>query len=301
MNKLLLSLRLCVLPAVMLVAACGSGEAESDAYGNFEADEVLISAEASGQLLQFDVQEGENLRRGATVGLIDTVQLALQRQEIAAGEKVVRSRARGALAEIQVLEAQLRTAERERARLAQLVRDSAAPSQQLDEAEGQVAVLQERIAAVRTQNASVLSELDVSLAKRQQVGDRLSRSRIVNPVAGTVLQKYAERYELTAPGKPLYRIAPLDTLTLRAYFAGGQVSRLHIGQRVHVRVDSGATGYKTLPGTITWIASRSEFTPRAVQTKEERVTHVYAVKIRVPNASGLLKIGMPGEVLIDEP
>jgi HlyD family secretion protein len=281
-----------VLPA--LVACAGD---EPDAYGNFEATEVVVSAEAAGTLLQFDGSEGTRLARGVTVGQIDTTTLTLQRQELVARGEATRTRAREAEAQIGVLRAQLFTAEEEYQRTLRLFRADAATARQLNQAEGEVRVLRERIGAAQAQRSATQQETGAAEARVAQLSDGIRRARIVNPIAGTVLTTYAEPGEFVQPGQPLYRIAQLDTLTLRAFVSGSQLAGIRTGQPTRVRVDAGPDDLLELPGRVTWIAAEAEFTPTPIQTREERTDQVYAVKVRVPNQDGVLKIGMPGEVV----
>lgn len=296
-------MRLISLVALVLalsLAGCRSRN-EADAYGNFEADETLISSEAAGELIMFTPDEGDLLGVGQRVGVVDTVQLSLQRRELAANRSAVYAQSAGVLSQIGALEEQRETAEKDRARIQQLVSQQAATPQQLDELTGRIQVLNQQIASIRTQNRSALSQLDVLDAKLAQLEHEIEKSRIVNPVRGTVLVTYAEPHELVTPGKPLYRIANLDTMYLRAYVSGAQLPRVRLGQDVQVRIDDGEGGYTTLRGRVGWVASQAEFTPRMVQTKEERVNLVYAIRVRVPNEDGLLKVGMPGEVVFGPP
>ncbi len=289
-----------LLPAFLLfagwLAGCRNDEAVSDAYGNFEATETLISSEATGRLLAFDVEEGQRLEAGAVVGLVDTTQLALQRAQLRASREAVRTKRQGVRAQIAVIEAQKKVALTEKARLEKLLRSEAAPRKQWDDILGQIDVLDRQIQSVRTQTATIEAELAALDAQIDQVEDRLARSRIVNPVAGTVLVTFAEPHEMTAAGKPLYKIADLDAMDLRAYVSGAQLPHLRLGRRVTVLIDENRTENRALEGEVTWIASEAEFTPKLIQTKEERVNLVYAFKVRVPNPDGVLKIGMPGEV-----
>ncbi len=291
-----------VLPATLLpfwlfaLAACNGDEATSDAYGNFEAVEVVVSSEATGRLVAFDVDEGQHLEAGAVVGLVDTTRLSLQRAQLRAARNAVRTKRQGVNAQIAVLEAQKNVALTEKARLEKLLKSEAAPRKQWDDILGQIEVLDRQIQSVRTQTATIEAEMASFDAQIDQVEDRLARSRIVNPVAGTVLVTFAEQHELTAAGKPLYKIADLDTMDLRAYLSGAQLPHLRLGQRVTVFIDENETANRALEGAVTWISAEAEFTPKLIQTKEERVNLVYAFKVRVPNPDGALKIGMPGEV-----
>jgi HlyD family secretion protein len=286
--------------AVVLGAGCSGGEAASDAYGNFEATEVLISSQATGKLLSFTAEEGETLPAGQVVGLVDTLQLALKRAQLTANRQAVRSKISGVVAQIEVLEEQKRVAQVEKARIEKLLEASAATQKQLDDVDGQLRVLDRQIQSIRTQNATILSEIEALDAQIAQLDDLIDKSVLVNPVAGTVLVTYAEPHELTAPGQPLYKIADLDTMELRAYVSGAQLPQVRLGQAVEVVIDADAKSTRSLPGTITWIAAQAEFTPKLIQTREERVNLVYAFKVRVANPDGALKIGMPGEVRFKE-
>ena len=288
-----------ILSAAGALAGCAGDETGSDAYGNFEASEVLVSSEVSGRLVAFGVREGETLETNQEVGLVDTVQLSLRRDQIRAQREAVRSRLGGIAAEMDVLQEQLQVAETERARAAALLEDGAATQKQMDDVAGQIRVLSRQTQAIRTRNAPVFAEIEVLNAELAVVNDQIRRSRILNPVRGTVLSTYAEASELTTQGKPLYEIAPLDTLHLRAYMSGAQLPHVRVGQTVTVVIDEDEDSNRELEGVISWIASDAEFTPRPIQTKEERVNLVYAFKVRVANPDGRLKIGMPGEVRFD--
>ena len=281
---------------VIVLTGCTGNETTSDAYGNFEATEVLIASEASGKLLAFDVDEGQTLEAGAVVGLVDTVQLALKRDQLRASRQAVRSKISGVVAQIEVLEEQKRVAQVEKGRIERLLEDRAATQKQLDDVEGQLRVLDRRIQSIRTQNGTILSEIEALEAQIAQLDDQIARSILVNPMAGTVLVSYAEPHELTAPGKPLYKLADLGTMYLRAYVSGAQLPHIRLGQAVEVLIDEDRATNRALTGEVTWIAAQAEFTPKLVQTKEERVNLVYAFKVRVANPEGRLKIGMPGEV-----
>ncbi|HEX2093979.1 MAG TPA: HlyD family efflux transporter periplasmic adaptor subunit [Longimicrobiaceae bacterium] len=282
------------------LAGCGRGD-EPDAYGNFETTEVVVSAETGGQLVRFDPVEGERLPAGTEVALIDTTALALQREEIASQREAVRSRTTEVEAQTGVLEAELATARREYERTRRLYADEAATRQQLDQAEGQVRVLVERIRATRAQGGTAGREVGSAEARLAQIEERIRDSRIVNPVAGTVLATYARTGEFVQPGQPLYRVGDLSRMVLRAYVTGDQLPAVRIGQRVRVTVDAGGSERRTLPGTVSRVSSEAEFTPTPIQTREERADLVYAVEVRVSNADGSLKIGMPGEVEFPEP
>ena len=287
---------LSALAIVVLLAGCGSDDRVSDAYGNFEATEVLISSEAAGRIMVFDVEEGSELGAGQTIGHVDTVQLALQRDQLIANRAALQSRIDGVLTQIHVLDEQRRVATVELDRIRRLMEARAATQKQLDDIEGQISVIDRQILSTRSQNATIRREIDAVDAQIRQIEDRIRRSIIVNPVPGTVLVKVAEAYEQIGVGSPLYKIADLSSMYLRAYVSGDQLPALSLGQNVTVLVDKNRSENQSLEGQVSWIASDAEFTPKTIQTKEERVDLVYAFKVRVLNPDGLIKIGMPGEV-----
>ncbi len=292
-----------ILSLLILWPGCRPEEELADAYGNFEAVTTIVSAEGNGRLLSLKVEEGQVLQAGQLIGLIDTVQLHLQRQQLSAQMKVIPQKLQDAAPDVAVLEDQRRNLLRELERLEKLVAAKAAPSKQLDDLKGELVVLDQRMLAVRQKtkdvNRGILSEQSPIEARIASIDDQIRRCYIYNPVSGTVLYKLAEPSEMTAFGAPLYKIASLDTLTLRAYAGAAQVQQMKIGQQVMVLVDDGADGFRSLNGRISWIAAEAEFTPKTIQTKEERINLVYAVKVEVPNADGRLKIGMPAEVWLD--
>ncbi|NUM79379.1 HlyD family efflux transporter periplasmic adaptor subunit [bacterium] len=280
---------------ITLLAGCSGNNHKSDAYGNFEATEIIVSAEASGKLLAFNVEEGLTLEAGANVGYIDTVQLSLKRAQLLATRQSVSAKIANILAQIDVLKEQRRVAETDKKRLEKLFGENAATQKQLDDVNGQISVIDRQIVSIETQNAAVLSDVKSLDAQIAQINDQIHKSVIVNPLRGTVLTKYAEPSEVIAYGKPLYKIADLQTMFLRVYISGDQLPHAAIGQKVHVLIDETKKNNQSLEGEISWISSKAEFTPKIIQTKEERVNMVYAVKIKIHN-DGRLKIGMPGEV-----
>jgi len=288
----------------LLLAACDSGENGADAYGNFEATEVLVGAEVSGKILQFELEEGDRVQAGRRVGLIDTVPLHLQKQQLEARIRAISRKTQDVEPRIEVLRERRSNLLREKRRVAALLRDSAATPKQLDDLEGEIEVVDQEIEATRSQyataNRSVLAEIEPLEAQIRQVEDQLSRCFILNPLEGVVLLKLVEPHEMVSAGVPLYKIADLSEMILRVYVSGAQLPEIEIGQEVSVRIDDGREGYRHLKGKISWIAEEAEFTPQMIQTKEERVDLVYAVKVRVPN-EGALKIGMPGEVFFTAP
>lgn len=291
-----------ILLGLIATVSC-SDENGSDAFGQFEADEVVISAESNGRLLNFEVEEGQNLDEGTQVALIDTTQLYLQKEEISASISAIKTNINKLNAQKSVLESQLETARKELNRFESLKQDNAATQQQIDSAEGRVQTLQRQIESVEVEKSSVSAEVKRMEAKIAQINDLVERASITNPVSGTVLNKFAEKHELVSQGKPLYSIANLDEMILRIYISGAQLPDIQLGETVDVIFDENKTDNQSTRGRVSWIASEAEFTPRMIQTKEERVTQVYAVKVRVDNPDGKLKIGMPGEVRFtqDEP
>jgi len=284
-----------ILLGLLVTASC-SDENGSDAFGQFEADEVIISSETNGRLLNFDLEEGQRLEEGVQVALIDTTQLQLQKEEVNASINSIETNINKLNAQKAVLESQLETASKELNRFESLKQDNAATQQQLDSAEGRVETLERQIESVEVEKSSVLAEVRRMETKIAQINDQIKRASITNPVNGTVLNKFAEEHELVSQGKPLYSIANLDEMMLRIYISGAQLPAIQLGETVDVIFDENKTDNQSTQGRVSWIASEAEFTPRMIQTKEERVTQVYAVKVRVDNPDGKLKIGMPGEV-----
>lgn len=290
-----LRFRWCATPCLALALACG-GDDDPDAYGTFEANEVVVSSQVGGQLLSFTPVEGARIAAGAVVGIVDTTQLALNRQQMVAQREAVAARATEAGGQITVLEVQRDIACRTYERTRRLFNQKAATAQQLDQAERDYRVLVAQIGAARAQRQSLGQEVTSGAARVEQIRDQIGRSRITNPEAGTVLATYVRAGEVVQPAQPVYRIANLDTLILRAYITESQLSAVRIGQTVNVHVDQPDGELITVPGTLTWLASKAEFTPTPVQTRDERSHLVYAVKVRVANPRGVLKIGMPADL-----
>lgn len=291
-----------LLLAVSLTACRENGDT-ADAYGNFEAQEVIVSAEGNGELLRFDVEEGQKLPAGQPIGLIDTTQLHLKRQQLRASIQALTGKTQEVQPQIDVLMEQKQNLKREEKRLQALVADNAATQKQLDDIQGQIEVVEKQIAAARSQNnelnQSILAEIAPLQAQIDVVNDQIRRCYINNPIDGTVLLKLAEPHEIAAMGKPLYTIARMDELELRAYISGAQLPHIKLGQEVEVLIDEDEEANRSLTGTISWISDKAEFTPKTIQTKEERVNLVYAFKVKVKN-DGSLKIGMPGEVVLEK-
>lgn len=288
-----------IILIAVLLAACNTDKGGADAYGNFEAVETLVSAKGAGELLRFDVEEGMTLNTGEQVGVIDTTLLSFQAKEIAANREAIASQNRNVAAQIAVQDARMADLLREQQRLKNMFADHAATRKQLDDMASQVAVLKKQTAAIETQHPGISAQIRALDAKEAQVRKQIEDLHIVNPIHGTVLAKLAEAHELAAPGKALYRIADMDTLELRAYISGAKLVDVKVGAAVEVGIDDGSKGVVRLPGRVSWVSSETEFTPKTIQTREERVDMVYAFKVRVPNANGALKSGMPGEVYLN--
>jgi len=277
--------------------ACHGGK-DPDAYGNFEADEVSVSAQASGQLTSFTPVEGSTLRLGLVVGVVDTTQLALERAQLVAQEQATGARVAEAGKQIEVYQAQLGIALRNYERMQRLFDQHAATAQQRDQAERDYRTLVAQIGAATAQQHSVSRDASSGAARVAQINDQIAKSKVVNPEAGTVLATYVKTGEVVQSGEALYRIADIDTLILRAYITEKQLTAVKLGQQVQVHVDQGGGKLLTLPGTVRWISTKAEFTPTPVQTRDERADLVYAVKVYVPNPKGALKIGMPADITL---
>ena len=280
----------------VLAAGCG-GEPEPDAYGSFEATEVVVSAQTNGQLLAFTPLEGMRLDSGAVTALVDTASLALEARQLAAQRAATGARGDEVSRQLQVLAVQRDVAERAYERTRRLHAQQAATASQLDQAERDYRSLGAQIEALRAQRRSAGLDAETADARVAQVRDRIDRSRVTNPRRGTVLATYARAGEVVQAGQPLYRIADLDTMVLRIYVTGSQLASVRLGQQVDVHTDRG-TALVTTPGTVSWIASTAEFTPTPIQTRDERADLVYAVKVLVANADGSLRIGMPADVTL---
>jgi HlyD family secretion protein len=313
------------------IASCKEAELGYDAAGAFEAEERVISAEATGKILKLDIEEGQVLDAGKAIGQIDVSNIELQKDVTASTIQAIEQKTNDAAPQIRVLEAQIATQkgqqetiqqqiavlDKEIQRFRNLVAGHAAPQKQLDDLTGQKSVLEKQMATatsqisilnaqiaaaksnVGTQNRGVLSEIGPTKKKVELLDKQIADGRIINDHAGTVLVKYAMDGEFTAVGKPLYKIADLSYIILRAYVTGQQLPQIKLGQKAKVQTDAGDGTMRETEGTITWISSEAEFTPKTIQTKDERANQVYAIKLRVKN-DGSLKIGMYGEVLFSD-
>lgn len=280
---------------ILFLSSCNNGEPLPDAYGNFESDETTISALMPGKLVYLNLEEGQKLDSGYIVGVVDTTDLHLTKAEIAANRKAIGSQGDNVFAQLKVLDDQLANLEREQKRLQNLIEAGVATTQQLDDINGKIDVVHSQKRSVRTQNSGVIGQLEALDAKLAQLNYNIQKSLIINPVNGVVLSKLTEAFEMTGPGKPVYKIADLDELYLRAFITGTQLTSVKIREEVTVKVDGKDGNLLEFPGTVSWISDEAEFTPKNIQTREERVDLVYAVKIRVKN-DGSLKLGMPGEL-----
>lgn len=292
--------RFVLFPVIsLLVISCHDQNHEFDAAGNFEAVETMVSAEANGKILAFEIREGELLKQGQLVGHIDSTQLYLSKLQLEQNRKAILSGRPDIKTQLESLRKELTNAMDDRDRIENLVKGEVASQKQLDDANTRIDILRSKIEAqksVLTTSTNTLTEQSSTVEIQQAiVEDQLRKCKIVNPVDGTVLTKYAEPFEMASQGRPLYKIADLEHMFIRIYVSETQLSQIKLGQKVDVLIDSSRKDFKKYEGTISWISSRAEFTPKIIQTKEERVTLVYAVKVLVKN-DGYLKIGMPGEV-----
>jgi HlyD family secretion protein len=285
-----------IIPATfILLLSCNNSGEQADAYGNFEAIEVIVSAEAQGKIEAFEPVEGSRLEKGQKIIIIDTIQLTLKKEQLESGKTSLGAKIKTLDAQVKASNVQMVNLQREKGRIDNLVEGGAATTKQQDDLAGQIELLKAQIAAIESQKSSVYSERKTLDIQIRQVEDQLWKSTVRNPVEGVMLTKYKEQGELAIPGQPLYKIANLDELVLRAYLSGNQLSSVKTGSQVTVRFDV-ENGLEETSGIVSWISPRAEFTPKIIQTREERVNLVYAIKVLVPN-DGRLKIGMPGEII----
>lgn len=291
-----------IATALLSLAACNRGDGDFDATGTFEATEILVSSEANGKIMELNIEEGDRLDAGALIGYVDSTQLYVKKMQLSAGLRSVDIRKPDIRKQIAALEQQIATARTEQQRMENLVKAKAGNQKQVDDIVNNIKYLQKQLDAqystLNKTTGGADAEAEGILYQIMQLDDQLQKSRIVNPQAGTVLVKYAEPGEVTAAGKPLYKIADTDLLYLRAYITADQLSTLKQGQTVRVFADYGEDDRREYPGTITWISDKSEFTPKGIQTKDERANLVYAIKIAVKN-DGYLKIGQYGETVFE--
>ena len=286
--------------SLLLLVSCSPTTSDFDASGAFEADEIIISAEVPGTLKFFDVEEGQILAVGQHLGYIDSLQLYLKKKQLETQIEALLGRKPNIPVQLSALQEQLNTAIFEKNRIEKLVAGDAATPKQLDDTQAEIEVLRNKISAQQSTLSISTAGIDKDAIplriQVEQMEDQLRKSRVINPINGTVLTKYAYANELVSIGKPLYKIADLSTITLRAYITGNQLPNTKLNQKVQVLTDDGKDGYKETEGIISWISDKAEFTPKTIQTKEERADKVYAIKVRVNNSEGLYKIGMYGEI-----
>jgi HlyD family secretion protein len=298
---------------IILLLACNRSKEEFDASGSFEADEVIVSSEAAGKIQSLELEEGTTVKQNAVVGIIDAENTQLQKEQVEASIAALKEKTVDVNPQIKMLQDQMAVQQsqldnllHERARVENLIKADAATGKQLDDINAQIDVVRRQMVVTRrqievqrtnsnTQNRSILSEQEPLEKRVKQLNQQINDANIINPVSGTVIAKFAEAGEMTNVGKALYKIADLSTMTLRAYITGSQFSQIKLGQQVKVLVDKSKDEYRIYPGTVTWISDKAEFTPKTIQTKEERANLVYAIKVKVKN-DGFLKIGMYGDV-----
>ena len=304
--------------SLITVASCNNNQHSFDATGNFEAVEVLVSPEIAGKILELNLEEGQLIPADSVVAIIDAAGIALQREQVEASLEALSDKTSRVQPQVELLlqqravqQTRLDYLHQELRRLEKLYAKDAATGKQVDDLKASIEQLQEEMKVtaqqikvqqdqVATQNRAVLSEHKPLSKRIDQLTDQLNRSKVVNPIQGTVIAKYAEAGEMASPGKPLYKIADLTQLILRAYISGDQLALAKLGEPVRVWIDEGNKGYRELPGTLQWISDKAEFTPKTIQTRNERANLVYAIKVLVPN-DGTLKLGMYAEMSFQDP
>ena len=284
-----------LLMIITTLSACNENIQKADAYGNFEATEVTISSESNGKIIQLDLSEGETISKGKIIAQIDTIALQLKKEQLEVAKSVIYTKSKGVLSQISVLKAQKSTANINKSRVENLIADKVGTQKQLDEVNGQISVINRQIRSIEVQNAGVVNEAKKLDAQIKEIEYQITKSKIINPVDGTVLVKYVEPNEITGFGRPLYKIADMKQMLFKGYISEPQMANLKIGQKVTIKIDAPDAEMKDYVGSVSWIASQAEFTPKIIQTKEERVNLVYAIKVSVEN-DGSLKIGMPAEM-----
>lgn len=283
------------LMLAVLASACNNGDQLSDAYGNFEAIDYTISSENSGKIMALDLKEGDVFQKTSLVGYIDTTQLYLKKEQLKAQRKSIAAGIQNIISRIDVYKEQLVLLQKDKQRIDKMFADKAVSIKEVDDINGNIQVVEKQIKSVQTENAKVLGSIESLDKQVKSINDLIEKSKIMVPKAATVLEKYKEPFEMVNTGTPLFKLADLRSLDLRVYISGDQLPSVRIGQKVKVIIDKNAEENESLEGAITWISSQSEFTPKIIQTKKERVKLVYALKVRVVN-DGRLKIGMPGEI-----
>jgi len=285
-----------LIAAIGVLVSCSQSDKLSDAYGNFETEEILISSETGGKILALPVEEGAEIAIDQLLCITDSSAVWLQKKQVEAQISAVASRKKSLEAQIEVLEQQHKNLVIEQKRAQKLLAQEALAGKQLDEINGNLSVIEKQKASVSAQFESIDSEIGVLQAQINLLDDKLLRTKVLSPIKGTVLKKFAEQNEIATPGKALLKIANISFMYLHAYVSGSQLAQIKLGQDVNVIIDGANDSTSNLKGTITFIGQNAEFTPKIIQTKEERVDLVYAIKVKVAN-SGAIKIGMPGEVV----
>ena len=293
------TIHLLLSTCILLFASCSNKEKNYDASGSFEADEIIISSEANGTIKLLQIEEGQSLKSGEFIGYIDSIQLYLKKKQLLAQIKAALSKKPNIDTQIAALEEQIKTSEKEQQRISKLVKADAATTKQLDDINANIVVLKKQLLAQKSTLAIFSEGINQETApinfQIEQVNDQIRRCQIINPIKGTVLTKYVSANEIAAIGKPLYKIANLSVMVLRVYISGNQLSQIKLNQKVKVKTDDGNGGFKETQGQVIWINDKAEFTPKTIQTKDERANLVYAVKVKVNN-DGSYKIGMYGEI-----
>ena len=288
------------LGTFMFLLSCNRNKFEHDASGTFEATEVIVSSEANGKLESFQLTEGDQLAKGQYVGYVDSIQLYLKKRQLLATNKAIQVKRPDISIQVSSIKEQIAKAEFEKRRIQRLLADNAATQKQLDDANSQIEVLKKSLNAqensLSTSVNSLNEESNTNTIQVSQIEDQLKKCKIINPIQGTVLNKFVEEKEVVTQGKALYKIADTKNLFLRAYIVSEQLEKIKIGQKVKVFISISEDKQKSYPGAITWISDKAEFTPKTIQTQDERQNLVYAVKIAVTNTDGLIKIGMYGDV-----
>lgn len=282
------------LSLILLLGACSNNKTKSDAFGNFETDEVIISSENSGKIIMTAFKEGEKVKKGDVMAITDTANLVLQRSQLLAQKASVLAQKSGLFASIAVSDQQITNVQKDQVRIKKMLADGAATPKQMDDIDGQIALTGKQKKAYSAQIAAIEMNAEAVDAQIAVLNDKIGTSVVRAPISGIILEKYAETGELAMPGKSLYKMANVDTLILRVYISGPQLTQIKTGKAVKVMIDANE-GLKEIAGTVEWISPEAEFTPKIIQTREERVKLVYAAKVRVPN-DGSLKLGMPGEI-----
>ena len=279
---------------ILILGACSNDKNKPDAYGNFETDEVIVSSENNGKILMTAFEEGAKVNKGAVMAIVDTVNLVLQRNQLMVQRESILAQKAGLYAQIAVTEQQITNIRKDQVRIKQMLTDGAATPKQIDDIDGQIAIAEKQKKAYQAQITAIEQNSNAVEAQIPVLSDRIGTAVVKAPISGVILEKYTQTGELATPGKPLYKMANIDSLILRVYISGPQLSQIKIGKQVKVMIDVNE-GMKEIAGRVEWVSPEAEFTPKIIQTREERVKLVYAAKVRVPN-DGSLKLGMPGEI-----